>query len=51
MSEKVEWKIGYKDEQGKLVFLTAGAQTLFGKTTAEKLVKKLGPPWELLKNG
>jgi hypothetical protein len=46
MAERVEWlvtrllrtqRVNYQD----------GAQSVYGLTTARKLVKQLGPPWEI----
>ena len=45
MSELVEWLVGFKNDQGELETAQAGAQTVFGRSIAEKLVKRLGPPW------
>jgi hypothetical protein len=47
MSELIEWKIGKKDEQGKLEFVTFGAQSVFSRSTGEKLAKKLGIEYSL----
>jgi hypothetical protein len=47
MSELVEWMVGFKNEQGELETAKAWAQSVFGQSIAEKLVKRLGPPWGL----
>lgn len=45
--ELVEWMVGHYDEQGRLVTTRDGAQSVFGKSRAEKLAKKRGPQWSL----
>jgi hypothetical protein len=47
MSELVEWLVGYEDENGKVHFITAGAQRVFSRSTGEKLAKKLGSEYGL----
>jgi hypothetical protein len=46
-TETVEWMVGHYDEQGRFVSTRDGAQSVFGKTRAEKLAKKRGPEWSL----
>ena len=45
MSEKVEWVIGRPTPDGELEIISDGAQSIFGRTRAEKVAEKLGPPW------
>lgn len=47
MSEQVEWLVGYFDEQNRFHKGHDGAQSVFSLTSAQKLAKKLGPPWSL----
>ena len=47
-SELIEWSIVKR--QGALwKHHLEGAQSVFGLTTARKIVKRLGPPWEVRK--
>lgn len=47
MSELIEWRVLWQDEHGVIHNGMDGAQSLFGLTNAQKLAKKLGPPWEV----
>lgn len=45
-SELIEWQVVKR--QGALwKHHLEGAQSVFGLSTARKIVKKLGPPWEV----
>jgi hypothetical protein len=45
--DKVEWLVGYKDEQGVLHTAQNGAQSVFSRSSAQKLAKQQGAPWDL----
>lgn len=45
--DKVEWLVGYRDDKGTLITGMDGAQSVFSKSSAEKLAKKLGGKWSL----
>lgn len=47
MSEKVEWRVGYYDDERKFRAGADGAATVFGKTRAQQLARKLGPHYRL----
>jgi hypothetical protein len=47
MFEKVEWRVTWEDEHGVWHNAQDGAQSMFGLTAAQKLVQKLGPPWQV----
>lgn len=52
MAERVEWQV-QRLLRTQRVNYQDGAQSVYGLTTARKLVKQLGPPWEIrhLKTG
>lgn len=47
-SEMIEWVVTCV-RKGERCFHSEGAQTQFGLTRARKVVKALGPPWEVRK--
>jgi len=48
-SELIEWRIA-KRRRGEIVaFHSEGAQSTFGLSRARKILKGLGPGWEILK--
>jgi hypothetical protein len=47
-SELIEWVVT-RVKNGERTFHTEGAQSVFGLTRARKVVKALGPPWEVRK--
>lgn len=47
MSESVEWLVAWIDEDGTPHCAQDGAQTVFGLSSAQKLAKSLGPPWNV----
>ena len=46
-SELIEWRICCTRE-GRRLFHSEGAQTVFGLTRARKIVKNLGEPWRIV---
>lgn len=47
-SELIEWRIS-KTAQGRRVFHSEGAQSIFGLSRARKILKLLGgDPWEIV---
>jgi hypothetical protein len=46
-TEKVEWQVGKREEDGRLTFTRDGAQSVFSLTRAKALAKKRGPEWSL----
>lgn len=45
-SEPIEWQI-VRLERGRVIVHSEGAQTVFGRTRAKKVLKELGPGWFL----
>ncbi len=46
--DKVEWMVGYCDDKGQLVTTQDGAQSVFSRSSGEKLAKRLGEPWGIV---
>jgi hypothetical protein len=45
--DKVEWMVGYVNDNGAFVSTSDGAQSVFSRSAAEKFSKRLGEKWGL----